>query len=99
MFSSLVRIGVPVVAGLTLLGLSSCGGDDGGAAVSTVQIRPSSYELKDPATTTTLPAVPTADANGRSPVEQTYIIQSDNDVPFNIAKKFDITLDELRNYN
>jgi LysM repeat protein len=99
MFSSLARVGLPVIAGLALLGLSSCGGDDGGASVSTVQIRPSSYELKDPATTTTLPAVPTADANGRSAVEQTYVIQSDNDVPFNIAKKFDISLDELRNYN
>jgi LysM repeat protein len=99
MFSTLARVGLPVVAGLALLGLSSCGGDDNGASVSTVQIKPSSYELKDPATTTTLPAVPTADAKGRSPVEQTYVIASANDVPFNIAKKYDITLDQLRNYN
>jgi LysM repeat protein len=99
MFSSLARIGLPVVAGAALLGLVSCGGDEGGATVSTVQLQPSSYELKDPATTTTLPAVPAPDANGRSPVEQTYVIQSDNDVPFNIAKKYDISLDELRNYN
>jgi LysM repeat protein len=99
MLTSLARIGLPVLAGLALLGLSSCGDDDGAATVSTVQIKPSSYSVKDPATTTTVPTSAVAGADGKSAAEQTYIVQSNSDVPFNIARKFGISLDELRNYN
>jgi LysM repeat protein len=99
MFPSLARIGVPVIAGALLLGLSSCGDDDNSAAVSTVQIRPSSYSIKEPATTTTVPTSAVADAQGRSPAEQTFIVKTNKDVPFNIAKLYDIKLEELRNYN
>jgi LysM repeat protein len=99
MFSTLARVGLPVVAGLALLGLSSCGDDDGAATVSTVQIKPSSYSVKDPATTTTVPTSAVAGADGKSAAEQTYVVQSNSDVPFNIAKKFGVSLDELRNYN
>src|SRR6476619_1012654 len=98
MFSSLARIGVPVMAGVLLLGLSSCGDDDNSATVSTVQIRPSSYSIKEPVTTTTVPTSAVADAQGRSPAEQTFIVKTNKDVPFNIAKLYDIKLDELRNY-
>jgi LysM repeat protein len=99
MFASVARIGLPLLAAGGLLALSSCGDDDGGASVSTVQIKPSSYSVKEAATTTTVAVVPAADAEGRSPAEQTYIVASNQDVPFNIARKFDISLDELRNYN
>lgn len=99
MFASVARIALPLLAAGGLLALSSCGDDDGGAAVSTVQIKPSSYVVKDPATTTTIPEVAVADPEGRSAAEQSYVVQSDQDVPFNIARKFDIPLDELRNYN
>jgi LysM repeat protein len=99
MFSSLARIGVPVMAGVLLLGLSSCGDDDDSATVSTVQIRPSSYSIKEPVTTTTVPTSAVADAQGRSPAEQTFIVKTNKDVPFNIAKLYDIKLEELRNYN
>ncbi len=99
MFASLARIGVPVVAGALLLGLSSCGDDDNSASVSTVEIRPSSYSIKEPATTTTVPTSAVADAEGRSAAEQTFTVRTNKDVPFNIAKLYDIKLDELRNYN
>jgi LysM repeat protein len=99
MFSSVARIALPLLAAGALLALSSCGDDDGGAAVSTVQIKPSSYSVKEAATTTTVAPVAVADPEGRSQAEQTYTVQSDQDVPFNIARKFDIKLDELRNYN
>jgi LysM repeat protein len=99
MFTSLARICVPVVAGALLLGLSSCGDDDDSAAVSTVQIRPSSYSIKEPATTTTVPTSAVADAKGRSAAEQTFIVKTSKDVPFNIARRYDIKLEELRNYN
>jgi LysM repeat protein len=99
MFKSVARIALPLLAGGALLALSSCGDDDGGAAVSTVQIKPSSYSVKEAATTTTVAVVPAADPEGRSPAEQTYIVASNQDVPYNIARKFDIPLDELRNYN
>jgi LysM repeat protein len=99
MLTSLARVGLPVVAGIALLGMSSCSGDDDGASVSTVQIRPSSYSVKEPATTTIVATSVAPDAAGRSAAEQTYVVQSDQDVPYNIARKFDIPLDELRNYN
>jgi len=99
MFSSVARIALPLLAGGALLALSSCGDDDSGAAVSTVQIKPSSYVVKDAVTTTTVPTSAAAGADGKSLAEQSYIVQSDNDVPFNIARKFEISLDELRNYN
>ena len=99
MFSSVARIALPLLAGGALLALSSCGDDDSGAAVSTVQIKPSSYVVKDAVTTTTVPTSAAAGTDGKSLAEQSYIVQSDNDVPFNIARKFEISLDELRNYN
>jgi LysM repeat protein len=99
MLSSLIRLGLAAFAGIMLLGLSACSGGGGAASVSTVQIRPSSYEVKEAATTTTVPTSAAAGPDGRSAAEQTYIVQSSNDVPYNIAKKFDVDLDALRNYN
>jgi len=99
MFASVARIALPLLAAGGLLALSSCGDDDGGsAAVSTVQIKPSSYSVKEPATTTTVAIVPAADEQGRSPAEQSYTVHKD-EYPVEIAKLFDIPLDELRNYN
>jgi LysM repeat protein len=85
--------------GIALLGLAACGDGDGGAAVSTVPIQPSSYVVREAVTTTTAPTVPEPDAEGRSAAEQQYVVSSDEDVPYNIAIKFDVPLDELRNYN
>ena len=82
-----------------LLGLSACGDDDNSAAVSTVQIRPSSYSIKEPATNTTVPTSAVPDAQGNSAAEQTFTVKTNKDVPFNIAKMYGISLEELRNYN
>lgn len=87
------------VVGVAVLGLTSCSDPDSSSTASTVLIQPSSYVVKPPVTTTTVPAVAAPDAEGRSQVEQTFIIASTNDVPFNIANLYDIDLEELRNYN
>ncbi len=96
------RTGVAALAAAALAGLAgltACSDPGSTASVSTVAIQPSSYVVKEPATTTTVPTSAVADAEGRSAAEQTYVVQSDNDVPYNIARMFDISLDELRNYN
>ena len=87
------------VVGLAMLGTTSCSDPDSSATASTVAIQPSSYVVKEPATTTTVPTVAEPDAEGRSPVEQTFIVASSNDVPYNIAAMYEVDLDELRRYN
>jgi LysM repeat protein len=93
------RVAAVAVLGVAVLGTTSCSDPDSSATVSTVAIQPSSYVVKEPATTTTVPAVVEPDAEGRSPVEQTFVISSTNDVPYNIANLYDVDLDELRRYN
>ena len=91
--------------GVIALGLSpavlitACGGDDD-ATTNTplVAIQPSSYVVKEPATTTTTIAPDTAVAGGISPVEQLYTVVA-GDALFSIATKFGITVDELVAYN
>jgi LysM repeat protein len=99
MLSSVHRPIGAAVLGIAVLGLAACGDGDAGSSVSTVPIQPSSYVVREPATTTTIPTVNSADAEGRSAVEQAYVVQSDQDVPYNIAIKFDVDLEELRNFN
>jgi LysM repeat protein len=108
MFSSLKRpsgaaslataVGFALASGL-LLTLTSCG-EDGGTAQSatTVTIQPTSYVIRDQVTTTTEPVSNTGDAEGRSPVEQAYTVQS-GDYPVQIASLYDISLEELSNFN
>jgi hypothetical protein len=99
MFSSVTRAGLAGLVAVAVVGLSACGDGGGAASVTTINLRPSSYELKPPATASSVPTVAEPDAEGRSQAEQTYTIQSNNDVPFNIARMFDVDLEELRNYN
>lgn len=99
MFAPSARIASAALAACAVLGLSACGGDGNAATVTSITIRPSSYEVKPPATPpSTAPAVPTPDAQGRSAAEQTHTIAR-NEYPVNIAQLFDIPLDELRNWN
>lgn len=99
MFSSLSRTAAVAVAACAVLGLTACGGDGNAATVTTVSIRPESYALKPPATPpSTAPAVPVADAEGRSQAEQSYIVHED-EYPYEIASLFDVELDALRNFN
>lgn len=86
-----------VAAGLTLaLGATACAESEAGSSVSTVAIQPSSYVTKPVVTTTS--TVPGTVAEGRSPVEQQYTVES-GDYPVLIAERYDVDLDELRNYN
>ena len=81
-----VRAGAAVFACASLFALTSCGDDDTGASASTVEIQPSSYVVKEPATTTTpTTVVPGPDVEGLSAGEQAFTIQSSNDVPWVVA--------------
>ena len=100
MFSSVRRpLGAVVLSAGLVLVAASCSDDDP-ATSNTVTIKPSSYVVRDAATTTvvTAPVDTTPTADGRSPVEQAYTVQAE-DNPSQIAALYDIDLDELRNYN
>jgi len=85
-----------------MLLLASCGGTTAtGARATIANIQPTSFVEIPPATTTTtttLPADGSLPAGTRSPVEQTYTIQAGDSLG-KIAALFDITLDQLVNYN
>ncbi len=86
--------------GLALFGLAACGDDDGRVlgehrAHPALELRRQGGGHDDDAS----PTVNSADAEGRSAGEQAYVVQSDQDVPYNIAVMFDVDLDDLRNYN
>lgn len=91
-------VGFALGAGL-LLSLTSCG-DSGGSAQSatTVTIQPTSYVIRDQVTTTSTAVDNTATAEGRSSVEQAYTVQS-GDYPVLIATLYDVSLEELSNFN
>jgi LysM repeat protein len=94
------RFGAAVLAGASLLALTSCSEDGSGASASTVEIQPSSYVVKDPVTTTAPTTVVAApDEEGRSAGEQAFTVQSSNDVPWVVAQLYEVDLDELRNFN
>ncbi len=95
----LVRAGAVVLAGASLIALTSCGDDDSGASASTVEIQPSSYVVKEPATTTATTVVVGPDEEGLSAGEQAFTVQSINDVPYRVAELYGVDLEELRNYN
>jgi LysM repeat protein len=85
------------VAGLVLaLTATACAESAASPSVSTVAIQPSSYVTKPVVTTSS--TVPGTVAEGRSPVEQEYVVES-GDYPVLIAERFGVSLDELRNYN
>lgn len=79
--------------------LVACGGDDD-ATTNTplVPIQPSSYVVKEPATTTTTIAPDASVAGGISPVEQLYKVVAGDAVSL-IASKHGITMEDLANYN
>ena len=85
-----------------MLLLAGCGGATAtGARATIANIQPTSFVEIPPATTTTtttLPADFTPGAGTRSPVEQIYTIQAGDSLG-KIATLFDITLDQLVNYN
>ena len=79
--------------------IAACGsGDDETANTPLVAIQPSSYVVKEPATTTTTIAPDVAAEGGISPVEQLYTVVA-GDALASIASKFGITIDVLVAYN
>ena len=79
--------------------IAACGsGDDETANTPLVAIQPSSYVVKEPATTTTTIAPDAAAEGGISPVEQLYTVVA-GDALASIANKFGITIDVLVAYN
>lgn len=85
-----------------LLLASGCGGSTPtGASATIANIQPTSFvEIPPATTTTTTTTVPQGDlpAGTRSPSEQSYEIQSGDSLG-RIAALFDITLEQLINYN
>jgi LysM repeat protein len=79
--------------------ITACGtGDDATDNTPLVAIQPSSYVVKEPATTTTTIVADVPVEGGISPVEQLYIVVA-GDALFSIAAKFGITADEIVAYN
>lgn len=81
-----------------LLLAAGCGAEATGARSTVVQVAETSYQLKDPVTTTTTTPVPVEAEEGFSANEQTYTVVSGDSV-FRIAGLFDIEPDALANYN
>jgi LysM repeat protein len=85
-------------AGLTIMA-AACSSSDAGETAPTITIQPQSYQNKPPATLapeTTTEA--TAGADGTTDQVQHYTVQED-EYPAQIASRFEITLDELLNFN
>ena len=82
-----------------LLTLASCGDSDGSAqSATTVSIQPTSYVIREQVTTTSTPTQNSANAEGRSGVEQAYTVEA-GDYPVKVATLYEVDLDELRNFN
>lgn len=85
-----------------LLLAAGCGGTSASGPTATLaRIQPTSFVEVEPATTTTTTTLPpdfTPEAGTRSPVEQVYTIKSGDSLGA-IAARYDISLDQLVNYN
>ena len=78
--------------------LASCGDDDAASGTTLQEIQPTSYVVREPATTTTtIPPSGTA-ADGTSPVEQQYTVVA-GDAVYSIATRYGVDPVELANYN
>lgn len=91
-----------VLAGFLALTAVGCGSDESGARTTLEPIQPSSYVVRDPVTTTTVQpgseVDPNIDEDGRSKIEQEYIVQSGDAVAL-IASRFGISATDLAGYN
>lgn len=92
-----------LVVGLVTSALvSACGADEAGPRSTLAPIQPSSYVVREPVTTTTLPegeaGGPALDDEGRSTVAQEYIVQSGDAVSL-IASRFGVAMADIAAYN
>jgi LysM repeat protein len=96
---SFVRPVALIALGLTpALLISACGSDANGTSnTPLVPIEPTSYVVKEPATTTTAPAA-TGEGGATSPVEQQYEVQA-GDYLARIASLHGVSVDEIVAYN
>jgi LysM repeat protein len=96
------RARLAAVAGPVLLAalvMASCGADDGAASVTTIDLSSAStaFVVRPPATTA--PAETSVPAEGEVvTVAQEYVVQS-GDTPIGVARKFNVSVDELIAYN
>lgn len=89
--------GAPFVLVLTL---AACGGDEDASLGTRVEIKPSSF-VTTPSTTTPPTAAPgeaTGEPGDTSPTEQVYVVEQ-GDFLAKIAGEYDVTVDELIEYN
>jgi LysM repeat protein len=90
-----------VVLGLVAVTAVGCGSDETGARTTVEPIQPTSYMVREPVTTTTVLATetnPDVDEEGRSTVEQEYVVQSGDAVAL-IASRYGIGPDVIAAYN
>lgn len=83
--------------------LAGCGAEETGARSTLAPIQPSSYVVREPVTTTTVPEVdpnagPAVDEEGRSTTEQEYTVRSGDAVSL-IARRFGVAMDDIAAYN
>jgi LysM repeat protein len=88
-------VAVSCMAALALL--AGCGEDASGARTTLAELQPSSYVVRDPVTTTTVPADPVAE-DGTSSIEQQYTVVA-GDFPIKVANLYGVPLADLCNYN
>jgi hypothetical protein len=88
---------VAALGALVVVGSACADGEVGGPTAATITILPQSYQTR-PGPTSAGQTTTQAPVDGRAPQEQEYVLQA-GEYPYNVADKFDITLDELLSYN
>lgn len=100
MLSTTARtIGLTALSAAFALGAAACADTEPGASAPTISIRPESYQTRPAVTLAVESAAPaTAGEDGRTDQFQTYVFKAE-EYPATIANRYDISLDELLDFN
>lgn len=82
---------------LVVIGSACADSEVGGPTAATITILPQSYQTR-PGPTSAGQTTTLAPVDGRAPQEQDYVLES-GEYPYDVADKFDISLDALLEYN